>query len=462
MRACGSLLLYVGLSALISCCLSDEESNAGRTRTLMLVEDLSIPTTHSSLIQTLQKRGHHVSILRADDAKLEVASKSGENLYDNMIIFAPRAEEFGNSLDVSDIMAFVDKGGNLLLASSPDASDYTREMTAECGLEMDEETAYVQDHFQHDAADDGSHTLIIADDIAAPEVMLGTAQIGPVLFRGTGFGISDDNALVFPILSAPSSSYLYQLNQAIRERPVALGASTLLIAAVQARNGARVVVAGSMEIFSDKTLGQQVTRAGSSRRGEPSGNRQLMQGLLAWAFRERGVLRASPLRIRPDESHQSHGHVAGSGEHVRYHVGHSVHVSLDVQQLDAAGTWVPYAADSPVLLELRFLDPLLRIPLLPSPGAPNGTLSATIVLPDQPGMYKLSVSHAPRGFSALALSEEIVVQPLPYGLRPRFLLSAYPYYASAAGMVGAAVLLSLLLLFHQHAPDAPKPAHLKE
>eukprot|EP00961_Rhodomonas_salina_P047581 639258-Rhodomonas_salina.1 len=29
-------------------------------------------------------------------------------------------------------------------------------------------------------------------------------------------------------------------------------------------------------------------------------------------------------------------------------------------------------------------------------------------------------------------------------------------------MVGAAVLLSLLLLFHQHAPDAPKPAHLKE
>lgn len=48
-----------------------------------------------------------------------------------------------------------------------------------------EAQAVMQDHFQHDAADDGSHTLIIADDIAAPEVMLGTVVFSslPIAIR---------------------------------------------------------------------------------------------------------------------------------------------------------------------------------------------------------------------------------------------------------------------------------------
>ena len=61
-----------------------------------------------------------------------------------------------------------------------------------------------------------------------------------------------ENPLLLEVLTASSSSYSYYADVAISDYPHAVGKSTLLITALQARNNARVVFAGSLDFFSDE------------------------------------------------------------------------------------------------------------------------------------------------------------------------------------------------------------------
>ena len=61
-----------------------------------------------------------------------------------------------------------------------------------------------------------------------------------------------DNPLLLDVLTASTSSYSYHADVAISEYPHAIGKSTLLLAALQARNNARVLFAGSLDFFSDE------------------------------------------------------------------------------------------------------------------------------------------------------------------------------------------------------------------
>jgi hypothetical protein len=107
------------------------------------MNDLTITTSHSEFFQLLEQRGHRLNFSRTDDSNLAL-SRFGEYIYENLIIFAPSAEDFGGTVDVSVILEFVDSGRNLLLAASPSASEAMREIALECGIKMDETNAYVQ------------------------------------------------------------------------------------------------------------------------------------------------------------------------------------------------------------------------------------------------------------------------------------------------------------------------------
>ena len=69
------------------------------------------------------------------------------------------------------------------------------------------------------------------------------------VFRMT---VDPDNPLLLEVLTASSSSYSYHADVPISEYPHAVGKTTLLITAMQARNNARVVFAGSLDFFSDE------------------------------------------------------------------------------------------------------------------------------------------------------------------------------------------------------------------
>ena len=72
------------------------------------------------------------------------------------------------------------------------------------------------------------------------------------LFHVFRMTVDPDNPLLLEVLTASSTSYSYHSDIAISEYPHAVGKSTLLITAMQARNNARVVFAGSLDFFSDE------------------------------------------------------------------------------------------------------------------------------------------------------------------------------------------------------------------
>lgn len=68
------------------------------------------------------------------------------------------------------------------------------------------------------------------------------------------------------------------------DRPIQIGAETVLVSALQARNNARVVISGSLDLFSDTFF----TPA--------TGNQS---EICSWTFKERGILSASNISHHP-------------------------------------------------------------------------------------------------------------------------------------------------------------------
>lgn len=74
-----------------------------------------------------------------------------------------------------------------------------------------------------------------------------------------------ENPLVLSVLHASSTAYSYQPDVEVDDYPLAVGTNTLLVAALQARNNARVVFVGSLDFFSDEFFSSAVQKAGSTK-----------------------------------------------------------------------------------------------------------------------------------------------------------------------------------------------------
>ena len=70
-----------------------------------------------------------------------------------------------------------------------------------------------------------------------------------------------DNPLVLDVLHASWTAYSFNPDEKITEYPHAVGQNTLLIAGLQARNNARVLFFGSLDLFSDEFFTSSVQNA---------------------------------------------------------------------------------------------------------------------------------------------------------------------------------------------------------
>jgi len=405
--------------------------------TLVLLDNLAIKETHSIFFKSLRERGYTLSFKSADDANL-VLSKYGEYLYENLIIFAPSVEEFGGSVSVEAIADFIDGGGNLLVAGNSLSGDILRELASECGFEIDEEGSSVIDHLNYDINDDGKHTLIVAEPknlIDAP-VIVGSHDIPPLLYKGTGLITDQRNPLVLQLLTADSTAYSYPVDKPIKQYPHAVGKDTLLIAALQARNNARVVFSGSLYFFSDEAFTSPVQKAqGGGKRWEVSGNRQVAEALSRWLLKENGVLRVKSVAHHP------------VGEKIpppAYTIMDDVVFSLELERKQGK-VWVPHDAND-VQLEFVRIDPFVRMTMARK--AP-GKYEAVFKIPDVYGVYQFKINYHRIGYTSLYSSTQVSVRPLEHTQYERFIASAYPYYASAFSMMAGVFLFSIVFLHYK-------------
>nr|CAG4647873.1 EOG090X05EE [Moina brachiata] len=411
--------------------------------TLVLLDNLAIRETHSTFFKSLSDRGFTLTFRSADDSNL-VLAKYGQYLYKNLIIFAPSVEEFGGSLNVEAITKFVDEGGNVLVAGSTNSGDVLREITAECGFEMDEEGAAVIDHLNYDVKDQGKHTLIIADpsNLLDAPMIIGAKKTSPFLYRGTGLIADKENPLVLEVLTASSTAYSYKPDSPIEEYPHAVGKNTVLIAALQARNNARVVVSGSLDFFSDEFFSAPVQKALGGQTYAKSGNQELSEALTRWVFKEEGVLRVGKV---------SH-HKGGEKEAPQFYtIIETMVYEIEIEKLEK-DKWVPFDAED-IQLEFVRIDPFVRTTLK---RGTDGVFRAEFKIPDVYGVYQLKVDYTRVGYTFLNSATQVSVRPLEHTQYERFIISAYPYYASAFSMMAGVFVFSILFLHFKTTEETKK------
>ncbi|KAG0479381.1 hypothetical protein HPP92_010239 [Vanilla planifolia] len=79
--------------------------------------------------------------------------------------------------------------------------------------------------------------------------------------------------------------------------PSLTGSAISLVSVVQARNNARVLICGSLDLFSNRFLRYGVLKSGSSKKHDKSGNEQFVTEISKWVFHERGHLKVFSVEI---------------------------------------------------------------------------------------------------------------------------------------------------------------------
>jgi len=428
--------LFVFYICLGSFVFADTEDNApAGKRVIAVLDDISIKNSHSNYFKSIQERGFHIDFFSADDKNL-VFKKYGEWKYDHLILFAPSASEI-SGIKSRDVLDFIDDGHNVIIAASSNIGDMIREVGSECNVEFDEEDSYVIDHFNFDTSDYvGAHSLIVSDNFADAPVIFKTIE-APILFRGVGQDIEEDSALIGPLVSGYLTSYSHSLTEPVKELHVA-GKKTALVSALQARNNARVIFSGSLDLFSDKFFNspvQKYTTDGKSTKYPRSGNENFCKQITQWAFQEKGVI-----RLRDANTHK----VGETVQPYSYTIKDNVTYSVTIEEWNGR-RWVPYVADD-VQLEYRMIDPYIRTTLKPDS---QGQYIVTFILPDVYGVFTFKVEYKHRGYSFLTSIIRVPVRPFKHNEYERFIDSAYPYYASAFSMMGGLFLFSWVFLYHK-------------
>nr|XP_054769099.1 dolichyl-diphosphooligosaccharide--protein glycosyltransferase 48 kDa subunit-like [Lytechinus pictus] len=434
--AVGVALVLCGLLAILS-------TVQGGGKTLVLLDSMTMRESHSMFFKSLQERGFDLTYKTADDPNLKLSSY-GEYLYEHLVLFCPSVEEFGGDIGENTLTDFIDEGGNILVAGNADIGEPLRELGSNCGLEFDEEGTSVIDHLNYDVKDEGYHTLVVADseNMIDAETIVGPKSNKPVLFNGVGLIADPDNPLIIDVLHASSSAYSHNPQEPVEDYPLAVGKNTLLVAALQARNNARVVFSGSVELFSDAFFQSAVQKASSgSKKYAESGNQALAVALSQWVFKEHGVIRVSRV---------THHKVGETTPPASYTIEDKVEYNIWLDIL-VDGEWRPFSAKD-VQLEFVRIDPFVRTSLQSN----NGRFSTVFKLPDIYGVFQFKVDYNRIGYTHLFSTTQVSVRPFEHTQFERFIPSAFPYYASAFSMMFGVFVFSFVFLHHRDSDKSKK------
>lgn len=434
------------------------QGQVGGRKTLILLDDMLDRFSYSLFFDSLKGRGHTLSFLTTDSADL-ILVKYGEYLYDNIVLLAPSVENF-NVISFEDILEFVNHGGNLLVGVNGEISDNMRNFAANCGVEFDKKGTEVIDHFSFLSSIDSSksHNSILAKNHIQSAPILGdygtSENSSPVLYRGIGHVIDDENKLAIKILQGNPTTYAAKPFKGVQSNTAEnMGSDTLLVTALQARNNARVVFAGSVDLFSNYFFTARLPS------GETTGNKAFTTHLSKWVFAEAGVLRFRDIthaksdgtppdvilheKERPDLPQTLYPDPEITRNSLVYRIKEDIVYSMIVEEF-ADNKWKPFVADD-MQMEFVMLDPYVRKTMTADPK--TGKFTAAFTAPDDYGIFKFRVLYRRIGYSVLHAETQVSIRPFKHNEYERFIPTAYPYYASAFSMMTAFFILTVCFLY---------------
>ncbi|CAH9079670.1 unnamed protein product [Cuscuta epithymum] len=431
------LILTLIVSLIAVTCSSFSPDSHTSPRVLVLLDDFGIKSSHSLYFKALENRGYNLEFKLARDPKIAL-QRYGQYLYEALILFSPSVDRFGGNVDAAAILNFVDSGRDLILAADVFASDLIREIATECGVDFDEDpAASVIDHKSYAVSDtDGDHTLIAASNFIQSEVILGSKTIEvPVLFQGIAHSINPTNGLVLKVLSASPAAYSANPGSKLSNPPTLTGSAISLVSVVQARNNARILIAGSLSMFSNRFLRSGVQKAGNPTRHDKSGNEQFLTEISKWVFHERGHLKAINVR---------HHNVGQADEPSMYRISDDTEFSVEIYEWSGT-SWEPYVADD-VQVQFYMMSPYVLKTLSTNQ---QGLYHTSFKVPDVYGVFQFKVEYERLGYTSLSLSKQIPVRPFRHNEYERFLTAAFPYYGASFSMMAGFFIFSLVYLYNK-------------
>ncbi|XP_021718509.1 dolichyl-diphosphooligosaccharide--protein glycosyltransferase 48 kDa subunit-like isoform X1 [Chenopodium quinoa] len=433
------LCIFTIFSLLISLSTAFDPVKPTDRKILVILEDASYKSSHSIYFNSLQSRGYNLDFKLSDDRKIAL-QRYGHYLYDGLILFSPSADSIGDgSLKLNDVLDFVDSGHDLIVAADANASDFIRNVASECGIDFEDDTAaVVVDHTSYSVSEiEGDHTLIASDDIIKSDVILWREKIeAPVLFRGIAHSVNAASSLALKVLSASPAAYSANPNNKLSKPPALTGTSISLVSVVQARNNARVLISGSLDMFSDRFLRSSVQKAGTSFKYEKSGNEQFLTELSKWIFHERGHLKAVNVK---------HHKLGETNEPSIYRIKDDLEYSVEIYEWSGT-SWEPYVADD-VQLQFYLMSPYVLKTL--SKDKTQGLYHTSFKVPDVYGVFQFKIEYQRLGYTSLSLAKQIPVRPYNHDEYERFLPVAFPYYGASFSTMAAFFIFSILYLYHK-------------
>ncbi|KAL8555991.1 hypothetical protein ACS0TY_003704 [Phlomoides rotata] len=429
-------IIFVSLALFAIICAAFSEENPTDRRVLVLLDDFAIKSSHSIFFKSLETREFNLDFKLADDPKLAL-QRYGQYLYDAVILFSPSIDRFGGSIDAASLLEFVDSGHDLIMAADASSSELIREIAVECGIDFDEDpTALVIDHTSYalTETEGGDHTLIASDDLIHSDVILGSKKIeAPVLFKGTGHSINPANNLVLKVLSASPAAYSANPKSKLSNPPTLIGSAMSLVSVVQARNNARILISGSLSLFSNRFFRSGLQKAGSTIKHEKSGNEQFVTELSKWVFHERGHLKAVNV---------GHHKVGEIDEPSMYRIKDELDYSVEVYEW-LGTSWEPYVADD-LQVQFYMMSPYVLKTLSTDQ---KGRYYTSFKVPDVYGVFQFKVEYQRLGYTSLSLSKQIPVRPFRHNEYERFIPAAYPYYGASFSMMTGFFIFTLAYLY---------------
>ncbi|KAA8547312.1 hypothetical protein F0562_003824 [Nyssa sinensis] len=430
-------LTFISISLLPVLCLSFSPENPTDRRVLVLLDDLDLKSSHSIFFKSLQARGFELDFKLADDPKITL-QRYGQYLYDGLILFSPMTERFGGSLDLEAVLDFVDAGHDLIVSGDTNASDLIRTIAAECGVDFDEDpSAMVIDHTSYAVSDiEGDHALIASDGFIQSDIILGSTKIeAPVLFKGIGHSLNPANSLVLKVLSASPSAYSANPNSKLANPPSLTGSAISLVSVVQARNNARIMISGSIDMFSNQLFKSAVQKAGASNKYRKSGNEQFVTELSKWVFHERGHLKAVTVR---------HHKVGETDEPAMYRINDDLEYSVEIYEWSGT-SWEPYVAND-VQVQFYMMSPYVLKTLSTNK---KGLYYTSFKVPDVYGVFQFKVEYQRLGYTSLSLAKQIPIRPFRHNEYDRFIKTAFPYYGASFSTMAGFFIFSIVYLFNK-------------
>jgi len=380
-------------------------------------------------LEDLTARGFTTTVESPKADKLSLF-KHGERAYDHVVLLPAKSKGLGPALTANNILDFLKKEGNILVALSSESGTPAAIQSALLELDISipmDKGAVVVDHFNYDstsASDKHDVLLLELPGAVRSDVKNYFGGDGYIAVpRAVGQVLGNDSPLLAPVLRAPSTAYSYNPKDEADavEDPFAVGKQLNLISTMQANNAARLMVVGSAELLQNKYFSESAKLAGKSIK---TANREFAHKLSAWTFKETGVLKVGKFVHYQDEgkSKKMNTSIAIPENNPGiYRVKTDVHFQVEISEYsnDHLQPFTPTASDN-IQLEFSMLSPFQRLNLSPIAQTANSTIfGVAFKTPDQHGIFNFRINYRRPFLTNIDEKRQVTVRHFAHDEWPR-------------------------------------------